>query len=281
MDRLRALGATHLHRAGTRARPARRCDRPDGVILMVRRSGPARSRRRACRASISREHWRLIVALVLGLGFAIGLVGHGLPFWLRRRSSSRRSFRLQFAERRRDGTLAARRRVRGRLRRSSRASPSTTCSRTCSWSGALRSAMLDGLIGFFQSLGGFLTASAIGYALISSLVGFIIGALPGLTATMGVALMTTLTHHAAAEPRAADPDVHLCRRDLWRQPQRDPAQYSGHAGLGCLLPRRPRARQTGPGRPRHGHRHVRARCSAPGSACWRSRSSRRCSARWR
>jgi len=28
------------------------------------------------------DHWRLIATLVLGLTFAIGLVGHGLPFWL-------------------------------------------------------------------------------------------------------------------------------------------------------------------------------------------------------
>lgn len=28
------------------------------------------------------ENWRLIVALILCLGFSIGLVGHGLPFWL-------------------------------------------------------------------------------------------------------------------------------------------------------------------------------------------------------
>ena len=53
--------------------------------------------------------------------------------------------------------------------------------------------MLDGLIAFFQSLGGFMTPTAIFYALAASFVGFIIGALPGLTATMGVALMTTLT----------------------------------------------------------------------------------------
>jgi putative tricarboxylic transport membrane protein len=53
--------------------------------------------------------------------------------------------------------------------------------------------MLDGLLGFFQSLAGFLTPASIAYALISCLVGFVIGALPGLTATMGVALMTTLT----------------------------------------------------------------------------------------
>src|SRR5262245_1478478 len=53
--------------------------------------------------------------------------------------------------------------------------------------------MLDGIIGFGTSLASFLTPVSIAYALISCLVGFIIGALPGLTATMGVALMTTLT----------------------------------------------------------------------------------------
>ena len=53
--------------------------------------------------------------------------------------------------------------------------------------------MFDGIFGFFNSLAGFMTPASIGYALLSSLIGFIIGALPGLTATMGVALMTTLT----------------------------------------------------------------------------------------
>jgi putative tricarboxylic transport membrane protein len=53
--------------------------------------------------------------------------------------------------------------------------------------------MLDGLIAFAQSLAGFMTPASIAFALISALIGFIIGALPGLTATMGVALMTTLT----------------------------------------------------------------------------------------
>jgi len=28
------------------------------------------------------DHWRLIATLGLGLTFALGLVGHGLPFWL-------------------------------------------------------------------------------------------------------------------------------------------------------------------------------------------------------
>jgi putative tricarboxylic transport membrane protein len=53
--------------------------------------------------------------------------------------------------------------------------------------------MLDGLILFGHSIASFLTPVAILYALLASLVGLIIGALPGLTATMGVALMTTLT----------------------------------------------------------------------------------------
>ena len=53
--------------------------------------------------------------------------------------------------------------------------------------------MFDGLIAFGHSLASFLTAETLAYVLASSLVGVIIGALPGLTATMGVALMTTLT----------------------------------------------------------------------------------------
>ncbi|MBI5911337.1 MAG: tripartite tricarboxylate transporter permease [Betaproteobacteria bacterium] len=53
--------------------------------------------------------------------------------------------------------------------------------------------MLDGLIAFGHSIVGFMNPASIFYALTASFVGFVIGALPGLTATMGVALMTTLT----------------------------------------------------------------------------------------
>lgn len=53
--------------------------------------------------------------------------------------------------------------------------------------------MFEGLIGLGQSIASFSTPTIIGLALLSSLVGVIIGALPGLTATMGLALMTTLT----------------------------------------------------------------------------------------
>jgi putative tricarboxylic transport membrane protein len=53
--------------------------------------------------------------------------------------------------------------------------------------------MFDGFILFGQSIVRFGTPETIFYALLASLVGVIIGALPGLTATMGLALMTTLT----------------------------------------------------------------------------------------
>ena len=52
------------------------------------------------------EHWRLIVTLALGFIFAIGLVGHGLPFWLAA-TIFIATFVIvfQFAERRANGTL--------------------------------------------------------------------------------------------------------------------------------------------------------------------------------
>ncbi|HUG21636.1 tripartite tricarboxylate transporter permease [Piscinibacter sp.] len=59
--------------------------------------------------------------------------------------------------------------------------------------------MFDGLIAFGRSLAHFGTPEVIFYALLSSLVGVVIGALPGLTATMGLALMTTLTLRLPAD----------------------------------------------------------------------------------
>lgn len=53
--------------------------------------------------------------------------------------------------------------------------------------------MFDGLFAFSHSIATFSTPTAIGYALLASLVGVVMGALPGLTATMALALMTTLT----------------------------------------------------------------------------------------
>ncbi len=53
--------------------------------------------------------------------------------------------------------------------------------------------MFEGLVSFGQSIAHFSAPATVFYALLASLVGVIIGALPGLTATMGLALMTTLT----------------------------------------------------------------------------------------
>ena len=53
--------------------------------------------------------------------------------------------------------------------------------------------MFDGLVAFGQSIASFATPVSLFYVAISSLVGLVIGALPGLTATMGLTLMTTMT----------------------------------------------------------------------------------------
>ena len=53
--------------------------------------------------------------------------------------------------------------------------------------------MFDGLLLFGESIVRFGTPETIAYALLASLVGVVMGALPGLTATMALALMTTLT----------------------------------------------------------------------------------------
>jgi putative tricarboxylic transport membrane protein len=53
--------------------------------------------------------------------------------------------------------------------------------------------MFEGLIAFAASIKSFSSPEILFYVLLSSLIGVVIGALPGLTATMGLALMTTLT----------------------------------------------------------------------------------------
>jgi putative tricarboxylic transport membrane protein len=53
--------------------------------------------------------------------------------------------------------------------------------------------MFDGLIMFGESIARFSGPETIAYALLASLVGVVMGALPGLTATMSLALVTTLT----------------------------------------------------------------------------------------
>jgi putative tricarboxylic transport membrane protein len=53
--------------------------------------------------------------------------------------------------------------------------------------------VFDGLVAISHSIGSFITPASLFYVFASTLVGLIIGALPGLTATMGLALMTTMT----------------------------------------------------------------------------------------
>jgi putative tricarboxylic transport membrane protein len=53
--------------------------------------------------------------------------------------------------------------------------------------------MFDGLLAFGHSIASFLTPSSLFWIALSTLVGLVIGALPGLTATMGLTLMTTMT----------------------------------------------------------------------------------------
>jgi hypothetical protein len=52
------------------------------------------------------DHWRLMAALALGLGFAIGLVGRGPPFWIAAAIYvAVMVIVFQFPDRRREGTL--------------------------------------------------------------------------------------------------------------------------------------------------------------------------------
>ena len=52
------------------------------------------------------DHWRLIVTLALGLTFALGLVGHGPPFWLAAAIFiAALVIVFQFNDRRKSGTL--------------------------------------------------------------------------------------------------------------------------------------------------------------------------------
>ena len=53
------------------------------AVLLIARAlrGGALAQAHVPRVSVA-EHWRLIVIVVIGLIYAVGLVGHGLPFWL-------------------------------------------------------------------------------------------------------------------------------------------------------------------------------------------------------
>lgn len=60
-------------------------------------------------------------------------------------------------------------------------------------------ALLNNLLSFFKAISGFLTPPALFHMAWASLLGIVIGALPGLTATMGLALVTTLTYKLAPD----------------------------------------------------------------------------------
>jgi len=57
----------------------------------------------------------------------------------------------------------------------------------------------DGLVNLGLALAGFMTVSALFNVMWATLLGIVVGMLPGLTATLGVALLTTLTFKMAAE----------------------------------------------------------------------------------
>ncbi len=59
--------------------------------------------------------------------------------------------------------------------------------------------MFEGISMFLENLGGFLSLKILFDVLWSTQLGIIVGMLPGLTATMGVALMTTLTYKMSAD----------------------------------------------------------------------------------
>ena len=95
-----------------------------------------------------------------------------------------------------------------------------------------------------------------GCILLSSLVGVVIGALPGLTATMGIALMTTLT---IKMPPSQALLVLICTyvgAIYGGSRSAILLNIPGTPASAASVPRRPRARAAGPRRPRDGHRDV-------------------------
>ena len=155
---------------------------------------------------------------------------------------------------------------RGRARRARRGSPSrsahrsrsATSSRKCSWSGFPdgRPCSTASSRSAARSVG-FLDFWPLVYTLGATLLGILIGCMPGLSATLAIALLTTLTIKMPPQRRDPDPDLRVRRHDLRRQPHGDPAQHPRHGGQRRGVPRRLPARAAGPGGPRDGHRDVR------------------------
>lgn len=107
MDRLEHLGATLYTLPGLVPGMLGAIIGLMAVILMLRSlSAGALAGARTWQFHIA-DHWRLFVVLVLGLIYAVGFVGHGLPFWLvSALFVTLLVFIFQFAERRANGTLA-------------------------------------------------------------------------------------------------------------------------------------------------------------------------------
>ena len=89
----------------------------------------------------------------------------------------------------------------------------------------------------------------------STQLGIIVGMLPGLTATMGIALMTTLTFKMAANNAIIILICMYIGAIYGGQPQRDPAEHPRHSGERRHLRGRLPAGQAGTGGPGHRHRH--------------------------
>ena len=83
-----------------------------------------------------------------------------------------------------------------------------------------------------------------------------IGILPGLSATLVIALLTTLTIKLPAERRDPGADLLVRRRALRRLAHRDPAQHPRHRRQRRVVRRRLRAGAARRGRPRDRHRHL-------------------------
>ena len=130
--------------------------------------------------------------------YALLLVGRGLPFWLGTALFvTAFVFVFQLAQRKARQYRGSRLRRRAPVRRADLRRRHSAVRATLLRAAALARrgtpSVFDGLIAFGHSIWSFCDPLSLGLVLLSSLVGVIIGALPGLTATMGVALMTTLT----------------------------------------------------------------------------------------
>ena len=110
--------------------------------------------------------------------------------------------------------------------------------------------MLSGLSELGQAYLSILNVYSLTYGLSGALLGIIVGCLPGLSATLCIALLTTLTIKMAPNDAIL---ILICSYvgTLYGIAHRDPAQHSRHRGERRLLRRRTRPRPARRSRPRH------------------------------